>query len=183
MKEFECEYYVRAVINGKWVNVGHYKNLVHLLNCHSEKDLAAGYFSCNIAPHNTRPYWMDTGETFFNSRGMLSVYDQFGNYMSTDRLVGYKRDVYHQWWLTSSCRWWGWSNGAKRNRHRGSSCRLIKTKQERTIACDEDHKRYSRCKRHTNAIPNSWDDIWKHRDKNWKRTRKTQYRNVDKRDA
>lgn len=65
----------------------------------------------------------------------------------------------------------------KRHLHRGSSNRHIRTTQERrmSLAEKEDDIRW-RCKRNFHNLPNSWDDIIRRTEKNWKSFRKTQWK-------
>ena len=63
-----------------------------------------------------------------------------------------------------------------RKRHHGY--RHIRTTQERRIGCDEEHYKYSRPNRHTNRLPEAYDDIVIHNDdKSWKSERQSQFRN------
>ena len=60
---------------------------------------------------------------------------------------------------------------------KGHYYRRIRTTQERRWSCF-DHE-YFRMKRNHKNIPNSWDDIQRHFQRNWKKFRKTQYKAKD----
>lgn len=70
-----------------------------------------------------------------------------------------------------------WWCGGKRN---FNGFRSIKTTNERRQSfIDDEAKEYgikARPKRNATNLPDSWDDIWKWRNKNWKSFRKTQYK-------
>jgi len=57
--------------------------------------------------------------------------------------------------------------------------RHIRTTQERRIGCDEEHEKYSRPNRHSNNLPEAYDDIIIRNDKSWKSERKSQFRDVE----
>lgn len=62
-------------------------------------------------------------------------------------------------------------------RKRSRGYRHVRTTQERKIGCDEDHEKYSRPSRHSNRLPDLYDDIMAHNEKSWKSERKSQFRN------
>ncbi len=77
-------------------------------------------------------------------------------------------------WIDKDGAWWYWFGSKKYNRGRGKTFRHIKTTQERRENLDDyDGFRVSGRRR---DLPEYRDEIMRHRDKCWKRTRREQYR-------
>ena len=55
----------------------------------------------------------------------------------------------------------------------GGYLRYPKTTQERRV--NGKRGKWNRAKRNARNLPSAWDDLWVHREKSWKKKRKTQY--------
>lgn len=174
------EYFIRTTVYGKVKIIGHYKNLTDLVSSHNSDLLSKGHYNANLYQSDTA-WYLDNVRVGDRSFNLMRAYDEYGNFMSPDRLVGYYREYYN----SRSFAWSYWFSGcgSKRNWRKGGGYRRMKTFGERRTSCSEEHKQYIRGARNKAGLPNNWDDIYRQIDNNWKTHRKTQYRNVDKMDA
>ena len=108
------------------------------------------------------------------------AYNEKGKILDVGHLIGIARKYNERYILRRNYRWFC---GYKRHkRHvRGSYMRQMHTTPERrwTHAWDDEEfapkNGYARRKRSAHNLPESWDDYWRHNEKNWKRHRKHQW--------
>jgi hypothetical protein len=179
------EFFIHVTEHGKVKVVGYYKTLNDFLRRHKEEDLAKGHYKCNLIENDDSWFLrtLSVGERYYNRNNRCRLYDEQGNFMAPDRLVGYHRDYRYERYKSSWSYRYYWPTGYKRNWRKGGGYHRMKTTQERRMACSEEHAPFVRGKRTARSLPNAWDDHWRDIQFNWKKTRKTQYRTVDKKDA
>ncbi len=104
------------------------------------------------------------------------VYNDTGKVMDIGHLVGIARKYNKRYNITG---WWK-IPGTKRNWHRGANMRQIHTTPERraSFSCNDQDDRVPnlRNKRNMSNLPTTWDDYWRHNEKNWKSFRKHQWK-------
>ncbi len=104
------------------------------------------------------------------------LYDECGNLYTKDRLIG----LYRQWRIKRDIDWTSpwmsrFSNGKKRSCY---GChKRIRTFQEGKMwfDVDPDYKIRGRARRSKANLPDTWDDYYRHTEKNWKYQRKTKH--------
>jgi len=115
-------------------------------------------------------------EHYFTSHYATAVYDECGNLYTRDRLLG----LYRDWIRKRNDDWvspWmlRFHTGRKRSCYGGH--RRIRTFQEGKMWFDVDpeYNIRGRAGRSKANLPDTWDDYYRHTEKNWKSQRKTKH--------
>jgi len=140
----------------------------HIMNTFSKEHIMIGRHEETIEGYNH----LTRTVADFN----LVAYNGKGKVLDPTYLLGLARESL---WKNRHHYWWG-APGTKRRSHRGSSYKQIHTTPERRaiFAC-EDQEEYTpkvRPTRNLSNLPNTWDDYWRHNEKNWKSFRKHQWK-------